>query len=56
MTLGAQRCILYLMKTTTTASKKQIVTEYAALIKKAEKAWDTEEVTRLLVERNERLG
>lgn len=36
-------------------TRKQIVTEYAALIKAAEKAWDTEEVTRLLMERNAKL-
>ena len=45
-----------LMKTTTTETKKQIVTRYASQIRAAEKAWDTELVARLLAERNEKLG
>ncbi len=40
------------MKTTTKETRKEIVTRYAGLIAKAEAAWDTDEVTRLLVERN----
>lgn len=32
------------------------MTEYAALIRKAERAWDTDEVARLLVERNAKLA
>ena len=41
---------------TTTETKKQIVTRYSKLIKAAETAWDTKEVTRLLIERTEQLS
>lgn len=44
------------MKNATNQSRKQVITSYAAAIKAAEKAWDTAEVTRLLVERNMKLG
>jgi hypothetical protein len=40
------------MKTATKMSKKEIVTKYAKLIRVAEKAWDLDEVTRLMLERN----
>ncbi len=47
------------MKNATTGStetKKQIVSRFAKMIAKAEKEWDTEEVARLLVERNRLLA
>lgn len=44
------------MTTATKRAARATVTEYAALIRKAERAWDTDEVARLLVERDAKIA